>query len=372
MDEQGQTRPQTSTRDYADVRASLEQWLQDQMPGARVSELLVPESNGMSSETVLFTVDEGEKATNLVARIAPDPDSEPVFADYDMEKQFKVMRLVADSTDVPVPNTRWLELSADVLGVPFFVMDRVDGEVPPDVMPYTFGDNWFFDATAEQQRQLQDSTIAAIAGVHSIPLGDETAFLDFASPSPEGRLRDHLAALEDYYQWTADQGLRSPLLERALTWLEEHRPKNPTKDVLLWGDARPGNILYKDFSPAAVLDWEMACLGPPEVDLAWTIFLHRFFQDLATDLMGLPGLPDFMRLDDAAATYERLTGTRPQNLEYYTAYAAIRHGVIMFRISQRQIRFGEAEPTEDPDSAILHANTIRRMLDGSYWSEVYA
>ena len=44
--------------------------------------------------------------------------------------------------------------------------------------------------------------------------------------------------------------------------------------MLNWGDARVGNILYRDFAPIAVLDWEMATVGPREVDLAWMIFLH--------------------------------------------------------------------------------------------------
>ena len=47
-------RPKTSTRDYDQLRAQLEGWLQERVPGATVSELVVPESNGMSSETVLF------------------------------------------------------------------------------------------------------------------------------------------------------------------------------------------------------------------------------------------------------------------------------------------------------------------------------
>ena len=47
-------RPKTSTRDYEQLRAQLQAWLQEREPGATVSELIVPESNGMSSETVLF------------------------------------------------------------------------------------------------------------------------------------------------------------------------------------------------------------------------------------------------------------------------------------------------------------------------------
>ena len=104
-----------------------------------------------------------------MARVAPTAEDVPVFPTYRLDHQFEVIRLVGELTDVPVPRVRWLETTGDVLGTPFFLMDRVDGEVPPDVMPYTFGGNWFADAPAEQQRELQDATVEVLAKLHAIP-----------------------------------------------------------------------------------------------------------------------------------------------------------------------------------------------------------
>ena len=107
-------------------------------------------SNGLSSETIILS---GEWRQNdvlvhekWVARVPPGADDVPVFPTYRLDHQFKVMRLVAESTDVPVPRVRWMEPTGEVLGTPFFLMDHVAGVVPPDVMPYTFGENWLFDA----------------------------------------------------------------------------------------------------------------------------------------------------------------------------------------------------------------------------------
>ena len=80
--------------------------------------------------------------------------------------------------------------------------------------------------------------------------------------------------------------------------------------MLCWGDSRIGNVMYQDFAPVAVLDWEMATLGPREMDLGWMAFLHRFFEDIA-GLANLPGLPDFLRLPDLAQTYAEITGPHP-------------------------------------------------------------
>ena len=124
-------RPQTSTRDYEVLRTQLEAWLQERLPGAKISELTVPSSNGMSSETVLFDVDvPGEVSRNLVARIAPDQAADPVFQHYDMELQFRTMEMVNEHTDVPVPVVHWLETDPSAIGVPFFVMERIEGNCP--------------------------------------------------------------------------------------------------------------------------------------------------------------------------------------------------------------------------------------------------
>ena len=363
-------RPQTSTRDYDQLRAQLEAWLQERVPGATVSELIVPESNGMSSETVLFdlTVPGESEPRGLVARIAPDPAADPVFQTYDMERQFRTMQMVADHTEVPVPTVLWLESGNDVIGVPFFVMERVDGIVPPDVLPYTFGDNWFFEAELADQQRLERTAVEALAALHAVTADGPAAFL--AGPDDgESHLRHHVTGQRAYYDWVAADGVRSPLIERGFEWLEEHWPDNEDDAVFSWGDARVGNMMFQDFAPVAVLDWEMAAVGPREIDLGWMIYIHRFFQDLVEDL-GLPGMPHILRRDTVADLYESLTGHHPRNLDFYTAYAALRHGIVMFRITRRSIRFGEAEMPEDPDHAILHHAHLARMLDGVYWGEV--
>ena len=95
-----------TTRDPEELRARLEAWLARHLPGARISELAVPE-NGMSSETVLFeatvpTGDGGEDTLELVARLAAADDAIPVFPTYDLEAQYAVMDLVRRHTGAPV------------------------------------------------------------------------------------------------------------------------------------------------------------------------------------------------------------------------------------------------------------------------------
>jgi aminoglycoside phosphotransferase (APT) family kinase protein len=130
---------------------------------------------------------------------------------------------------------------------------------------------------------------------------------------------------------------------------------------LSWGDARIGNIMYRDFEVVGVLDWEMAALGPPELDLGWLAYLHRYF-DFVARQYSMPGLPDLLRVDDVVEVFERLTGYAPRDLEFYTMYAALRHAVIMARIQRRAVHFGEAVMADDPDDLIMHRLLLEEML----------
>jgi len=156
-----------------------------------------------------------------------------------------------------------------------------------------------------------------------------------------------------------------PLIERTLEWLDTNRPaEGPT--VLNWGDARIGNMLYRDFEPAAVLDWEMATVGPREVDLAWMIFLDRFFDDLA-ERFEVPTIPGFMDRADIVATYEQLTGHTVHALEWFEVLAALRFAIVSVRTSTRGIAYGQMEKPDDPDDLIMFRGLQEKMLAGTYW-----
>jgi aminoglycoside phosphotransferase (APT) family kinase protein len=352
-------------RDPDQLRVALGSWLGSRLPGARITGVEVPSSNGMSSETVLLDAvlpDSGGHPVErrLVARLAPQPSAVPVFPVYDLERQARVMTDArAAAPTVPIPEVVFTEPDPEPLGSPFFVMQRVDGRVPPDVMPYTF-DSWVTDATDEERALLQESSLAVLAALHAVEgAGERFAYLEVDRPGATA-MRRQLADQAAYYDWARD-GLRVPLVERTFAWLDEHHPVDEGEPGLCWGDARIGNVLYDGFVPAAVLDWEMAVLAPPEVDLAWFAYLHTFFQDL-TEVFGMAGLPGFLQLDDCAATYERLSGRTPRHLGWYTVYAALRYAVVSIRTTKRRVHFEGVPFPDDPDDLIMHRDGLERLL----------
>ena len=347
-------------RDLGEVGERLAAWARAQVaPEAVVTDAASP-GNGMSSETVLFEMTVGGETGRYAARLAPMADVYPVFRDYDIELQARCMRLVRERTAVPVPDVRWVELDPTWLGTPFLVMGRIDGTAPPDIPPYVF-EGWVLDAAPEQRAALQRRTVEALVGIHAISAADaDLSFLDCAATGATP-LRRQLAAQRDYYEWARD-GITYPLIERTFAWLDEHfPPEGPA--VCLWGDARIGNVLYRDFAPVAVLDWEMAALGPREVDVAWMIFLHTFFDDLAVRF-GLPGMDDFMQRPAVVADYEELSGETLGDLTWFEVFAALRFAIVSVRTSTRGIAYGQMEQPADPDDLIMFRGLLTRMLDG--------
>lgn len=358
-------RPSESQRDPEWLREKLSTWIRDKAgDDAEVTAVELPSANGMSSETILLDARIDGVDEKLVVRVAPIASSNPIFPSYDLDGQFRLIAHLAETTDVPLPKLWWSETDSAALGAPFFVMGRVDGRVPPDVMPYTFG-SWVTEATCDERADMVRASVGVLAKTHAAPLDGSGVELPRDGETP---FVAHVRRLRELYDWAREGRVSSPLLDRAFEYVLANRP-DESEAVLSWGDSRIGNIIYDGFEPAAVLDWEMATVGPRELDIAWMIFLHRFFQDL-TELAGMDGLPDFLTRDQVAAEYLTLTGYRPRDLDFYTLYAALIHGVIMYRVQTRAIAFGQAQEPADPDDMIMHRKTLEAMLEGTYWGSI--
>ncbi|MGH8976894.1 MAG: phosphotransferase family protein [Acidimicrobiia bacterium] len=352
-------------RDPEELAARLSEWVRAAIAADRTVVDVHAPGNGMSSETVLFDVrDHDGTIEHYVARLAPLPEVYPVFPEYDLELQRRCMELAREHTDVPAPEVPYSETDPAWLGSPFIVMRRIEGIPPLDVPPYVF-DGWVMDATPEDRARMQRNAVRVLAQLHTIT--PETHDLSFLLRPEFGDdpLDQQLGYQRWYYDW-AREGATYPLIERTFDWLAANRPAG-LRTVLNWGDSRIGNMLWQDFEPVAVLDWEMATVGPPEVDVAWMIFLHSFFQDLAARFE-MPGLPDFMDRAEIIATYEELTGHALQRVDWFEVYAALRFAIVSIRTSTRGIAYGSMEKPEDPDDLVMFRTLLEQMLAGTYWN----
>ena len=361
-------RMQRSSRDPSTLPTRLADWLATVLPDGAAPAVTLHsgvDANGMSSETLILDVDwtEGGEGRHgeYVARVAPAAEDLPVFPSYALRDQYDAIRLVGELTDVPVPAVRWMEASGEVLGTPFFLMDRIDGVVPQDVLPYNFGDNWLHDASQDDQRRLQDASVAVLAKLHAIPDAEQT--FGFLAPHHDGAtlLERNVARTRAWYDFAVTDIGRSPTVERALAWLEANLPTTD-EAVLCWGDSRIGNVMYRDFEPVAVLDWEMAAIGPRELDVSWIVFAHQVFEAI-TGMLAMPGMSHFLREEDVTAEYERITGVELGDLHWYHIYNGVQWAIVFMRTGARQIHFGEIERPDDIESLFHHKPLLDRLLE---------
>jgi len=362
----------TTVTDLVDLRSRLTAWLSAKTgSSAEIGELTRPAASGMSSITILFdaTWTDGDERVHadLVARMPPAADAFPVFPSYDLRRQYDVIAAVAEASDTPLPKLYWIEESADALGGPFIVMGRVEGEIPTDNPPYVFG-GWLLDASEDEQNKLMETSLQTLAQIHAIT-DVRDRFPSLAADTGPDALRSLVDGQREYYEWTRrEDGLRIPVIDDTFAWLEAHWPADQGETVLSWGDSRPGNMIYRDFTPVAVLDWEMAGLGPREVDVAWMIFLHRFFQDLA-EVFELPGIP-FFRRADVTRIYEAASGHTIRDLDWYIVYAGLRYAIVMSQVKRRMIHFGEDTEPETLDEYVMFHAMLRGVIEGTYdWTD---
>jgi aminoglycoside phosphotransferase (APT) family kinase protein len=345
-------------RDLGEARPAIQRWLATKLPGAsdiEVGEITSPSASGFSNETLLLDAswtEAGARRTDgLVIRVKPTRHT--VFMESEFDAQFRVMSGLREHTDVPMPDMRWFEEDASWLGAPFYVMGRLDGSAPADSPPYTM-EGFLFEATPEQQRTLWTTGIEAMAKVHNADwrgLGFE--FLDKPERGKTG-LDQQLAYYLEYYDW-ARQGSEQPIAQAALDWLLANKPEPDGRpDGLVWGDSRIGNILFNDFRPVAVLDWEMVTIGDPQEDLGWWIFLDKHMSD-GLGLPRLTGLPSF---EDTVTQWESLTGRKADHLFWYEVFAGFRFAVVMIRLSSLMVDF-EVLPA---DTDMATNNVVTRLL----------
>ena len=351
--------PVPRSRRAEDTVSGLERWFGDSTPGAAdvtVTLLPSPRATGFSCETVLFDVEwrsaDGRPCrAGLAARVEPSGYS--LYRHHDLERQWRIIEAVGRVSTVPVPGiVGHGEEPGRYLDRPFFVMERIDGVSCADSPPYSV-QGWLKDAGEDRQRAIVERSLDVLVQVHAIPPARlPVPYLEREIPAGIG------PQLEDYGQfldWVA-QGRTLDDFTGAYQWLKRSLPARDDR-TFCWGDSRLGNMLFRDDRPVAVLDWEMACLAPPESDLAWWLVFDR----IHTAGRGLDGLAGFPSDSEQVALYEKGSGRTVHDLRWYEVWAALRAAVLLFRFNDMLAANGMA-PADPARAAYWPAIRVLREL----------
>lgn len=252
---------------------------------------------------------EGERR-ELILRLGP-PNG--VFAPYQARPEFEVLRCL-EPTAVPVPHAHWYSDDPSVLGGPFFIADKVEGEAP---IPWTAHGGDAFEPGL--RGSLGEQFLSALVALHGFEWrGTPAAKLDGTDDA-------RLAASEQIRVWEGYMRRwsrrRYPMLEWALLWLKSHAPEAPHISIV-HGDYRIGNFLAHDGRITAILDWELVHRGDPHEDIGWLCL--QAFRGRSRYMCHL-----FER-DELYRRYGELSGisVSPRSAAYYEAYGAFKLAII--------------------------------------------
>ena len=235
-------------------------------------------------------------------------------------------------------------------------MDHVEGLVPPDNLPYTMG-GWVVDAAPAEQERMWWTGLEAMASIHRT---DWRALgLDWLADHKRGKpgLDQQLTYYREFLDWTAE-GRPQPVTEAVWDWLVANRPEERGDVVLSWGDSRVGNMIWEDFAPVAVLDWEMASLGQPELDLGWWLYFDRQF----TEGLAVPRPPGFPSHEETIERYSELIGRPVHDVEYYEIFSGFRFAVIMCRLTDLLVQSGQLPEDTDMGTNNLATQFTAQLL----------
>jgi aminoglycoside phosphotransferase (APT) family kinase protein len=308
-------------------------------------------AGGQSNETILFdakwSVGSVTHEIGLVVRL--QPSSNQIFLDADVLKEGWLLQDLSEHSDVPVPNVIAVEEDPEILGRPFFLMTRVKGHVPGG-RPSIHRDPWLAALEPMQRRSVLSNGLRALADVHRV---DWRQLRNFASFNAEEGLARELDHLDRWYRWVS-QDRKFEFIEAGLSAITVSPP--PVDEmVLLWGDARPGNIIFgEDLTVAAVIDWEIATVGPRSQDLGWWLMMQEF-ADRGAEGYLLDGLPTG---EEFVALYLEITDTNPRHLEYFVLLASLRLAITLIPVAD-SLMIRKILPRE---SRFAHDNVPTQMV----------
>lgn len=299
--------------------ARLDGFLRGRIPGLEGSPALQRISGGQSNPTFFLTY----ANRRLVLRKKPPGETLP--SAHAVDREARVLQALAGSA-VPVPPVLLFHPEPDVVGTPFYVMERVEGRV------YQTAD--LPGAPREQRHAMVMSFAETLARLHEV---DWQA----AGLSDYGRPGNYFARQVARWtrQWEAQRFRDIPDLARLAAWVGANIPEDDGVTALVHGDYRLGNVLFHPEEPrvVAVLDWELSTLGHPLSDLAYAAMTWRAAPEeygglLGLDLeaLGMPGEAAFV-----ARYYAARTTPAPALTRFHMAFSQFRFAVILEGIAAR-------------------------------------
>lgn len=295
-------------------------WLETECPGLLPGALEASRITGGKSN-LTYTVTNGEHS--LVVR--RPPLGHVLATAHDMSREYRVITALV-STSVPVPRTYALCEVADVIGAPFYVMDKMDG------VAFQRADE-LVERGPERTLAITERMVDTLATLHTV---DYTAvgLDDFGRPS--GFLGRQVSRWKKQLESSRNRDL--PGIDELISYLDANLPPD-SEPTIVHGDFRLDNLLVDESDGiTAVLDWEMSTLGDPLTDVAVLLAYQQMAGSNASSAVtDAPLAPGYLTSEQILERYSRMTGRDVSHIDYHLALAFFKLAVILEGIHYRYV-----------------------------------
>jgi aminoglycoside phosphotransferase (APT) family kinase protein len=309
--------------------ARLAAWLRGRLAGSERGLTVRQFAGGHANLTYLLRFGAGDGALEYVLRRPPLGPVAP--GAHDMAREHRVLSGLWRAFP-PAPRALLYCAEADVLGAPFFVMERRQGVVVRGVVPARFGGG----ADPVANRKLAEVVIDTLAELHAADPA-RAGLADLGRP--QGFLRRQVegwAARAERARTEAD-----PLAEELARWLLDALPASPPP-TLLHNDWRLDNLAVAPDDPGrcvAVYDWDMCTRGDPLADLGTLLAVWHESDEAPGFPSAMPvHLPGFLGRAQAARRYGERSGRDLEALDYYVVFGTFKMAVVLQQIFFRFAR----------------------------------
>jgi aminoglycoside phosphotransferase (APT) family kinase protein len=269
---------------------------------------------------------------HVVLRRPPRP---PIPASaHDVLREAQLLRALGPA-GARVPEVLAICDDPTVIGMPFFLMEYLDGHVVGPTVPAAFDD-------PGARRRLGAELVDALVELHAVDPG-EAGLADLGRPSGYcARQVRRFASI-----WEAQRTRDLPEVETVRGWLLDHVPASSASAVV-HGDYRIGNVMFERAEPAlrAVLDWELATLGDPLADLGYLCVTWARPDDEEENpmraLSRVTRLPGFLTPDELRERYAARSGRDVEGFRWYEVLALWKASVFL-ESSYRRFRDGTTD-----------------------------
>ena len=302
--------------------SAMDAWLKRQLPTLRGPPQVTQYAGGSSNWTYRLQYDNDD----LILR-RPPAGTKAATA-HDMGREFRLQRALRPVFPF-VPEARAYCDDPSVIGAEFYVMQRIAGVIPRRNLPGAE------NLSTEQVRRLCTNVIDTLIALHRVdPIAAGLEGLGKGKGYTRRQVEGWSRRYRDARTWNVPRG------ERLMAWLLEHLPADE-RICVTHNDFRFDNVVL---DPAdlthvvGVLDWELAALGDPLVDLGNLLAYWTEAKDdlLARSIRLQPThLPGMLTRDEVVAYYCEQMGLRPASLVFYRVFGLFRLSAIAQQIYYR-------------------------------------